>query len=442
MSLYKRPLYLTVAFFYLQNMHEEFLHYLWKHRRFSSKDLKTTQGEELRILSVGDHNTNAGPDFFNSRIMLDDQEWVGNVELHMKSSDWYVHGHEIDEAYDNVILHVVWIDNMMVFDANHNKVSTLELKRYINSELLEKYQSLRELKQWINCENQIDTIDVFTWEHWKGRLLVNRLHRKTKEFNTLFKKIDKNWEELLFLLLAKSFGLKINAESFFSIAKSISFKVFKKERFDVYALEALLFGQGNLLHDVTGSDEYMKALKKEYDYLKHKHQLVGNLLGLNFFRLRPANFPTIRLAQFASLYNIKESLFSKVIEVKRKEELYQIFEVNASAYWNDHYVFNKVSSKRIKKLSKSFIDLLIINTIIPIKYMYAKSLGKEIFEDLLVLYRSIKPEQNMVVNKFEAVKIKVSSAADSQSLIELYKNYCVGYKCLQCEIGNKLLNER
>lgn len=423
-------------------MHEEFLHYLWKHRRYRSLGLKITEGSVLRVLKVGEHNNNAGPDFLNSRIIIDDQEWVGNVELHIKSSDWYVHGHEVDEAYDNVILHVVWVDDMTVFDANHNKIATLELKNYVDEEFLNSYRSLRKLKKWINCEHRIKEVDDFTWMYWKEQLLIRRLYRKTEDFIGLFKKLDKNWEELLFLLLAKNFGLKINAETFFSIAKSISFSVFKKERFNILSLEALLFGQGNLLYNLTGSDEYMKALKKEYDYLKHKHQLSDNLLSLNFFRLRPSNFPTIRLSQFASLYNVNSHLFSKIIEAKRKEELYEIFEIVASEYWDRHYVFNKVSVKRVKKLSKSFIDLLIVNTVIPLKYMYAKSLGKEIFEDLLELYYSIKPEKNMVIDKFEAVKIKVSSAADSQSLIELYTNYCRSYKCLQCEIGNKLLNER
>ena len=420
-------------------MQEDFLHYIWQYQKLTTSVLKTVQGNKVQVISAGELNTNSGPDFYNSRIVIANQEWVGTVEIHLKASDWFVHQHQDDRAYGNVILHVVWENDVAVFDVNQNKLETLVLKGIVDEKLLFSYKNLLLKKNWINCENQIHTIDEFTLSFWKEKLLIQRLQRRSNELENELLGLENNWESLLFMLLAKNFGLKINASEFQLLAQNISYGVFKKELSSKLSLEALLFGHSNLLEE-TIEDPYYKSLQKEYLYLKQKHQLQESLVKLQFFRLRPSSFPTIRLSQFSVLYYNHKSLFSKVISTKTVSDIYELFSGATTEYWDEHYTFGKKSVKSKKKLSKSFIDLLVLNTIIPLKFIHAKTIGKENFEELLKLYKSINPEKNTIIDKFKELKIKANSSADSQSLIELKTRYCDQHKCLHCEIGNKLLH--
>ena len=420
-------------------MQEDFLHFIWQYQKFSTANLTTVCGKSIQVITVGTHNVNSGPDFFNSKISIDNQLWVGTVELHIKASDWYVHKHQHDSAYSNVILHVVWEANDKVYDNYENEIVTLELKSIVDVSLVQKYKKLIAQKSWINCENEIHTVGSFTISNWKEKLLINRLQRKAEFLEELLCKSQNNWEEVLFIMLAESFGLKINATQFKLMAKSISFSVLKKERVNRTNLEALFFGQSNLLagNDV---DSYYDELKKTYTYLKQKHGLKNSLVKLDFFRLRPANFPTIRLSQLASLYSENQNLFSKIIVTNQIKDLYKILTVAASDYWDIHYTFGNSSIKRKKVLSKSFINVLIINTVIPLKYAYEKSLGSNEFEKTMSLYAALKSENNSIVNNFKELEVSAESAVDSQALIELKTQYCDKHKCLHCEIGNKLLN--
>ena len=397
-------------------MQEEFLHYIWQYQKVTTLSLKTVQGNQLQVVSVGELNTNSGPDFYNSRIVIGNQEWVGTVEIHLKASDWYVHKHQNDSAYNSVILHVVWENDVAIFDVNQNKLETLVLKDVVDKKLLFSYKILLQKKNWINCENQIHTIDAFTLSFWKEKLLIQRLQRKANELERRLLEAENNWEALLYQMLAKNFGLKINASEFQLLAQNISFGVFKKELSNQFNLEALLYGQSNLLEESV-QDSYHQSLQKEYLYLKQKYQLKNSFVNVQFFRLRPASFPTIRLSQFSMLYHNKKSLFSKVIAAKTVSDIHELFSVSASEYWDEHYAFGNRSVKIKKRLSKSFIDLLILNTIIPLKFMYAKSIGKENFEELLQLYKSINPEKNTILTNFKKLKLKLESSVDSQSLI-------------------------
>jgi len=419
-------------------MQEDFLHYIWQYQKILTSKLKTIQGNKLQVVSVGELNINSGPDFYNSRIVIGTQEWVGTVEIHLKASDWFVHQHQNDTVYNNVILHVVWENDVAIFDVNQNKLETLVLKGIVDENLLFSYKKLLLKKNWINCENEIHTIDEFTLSFWKEKLLVQRLQRKASELQHKLLCLENDWEALLFQMLAKNFGLKINASEFQLLAQNISFGIFKKELPSQRGLEALLYGQGNLLEGFV-EDTYYQNLQKEYLYLKQKYKLEDSLVKFQFFRMRPSGFPTIRLSQFAVLYYNQKSLFSKVISKKTVSGIYELFSVSASEYWDKHYTFGDTSVKRRKQLSRSFIDLLIVNTIIPLKFLYAKSIGRDNFEELLQLYMSIKSEKNTILTRFKELKLKLESSADSQSLIELKTEYCNKQKCLQCEIGNKLL---
>ena len=420
-------------------MQEDFLHYIWKQKSFSTSDLKTVCHKPLQIIQLGQHNHNAGPDFFNAQLVIDSQKWAGNVEIHIKSSDWYVHNHETDKAYDNVILHVVWEHDTDIFRKDNSPIPTLELKDYVNRAQLDNYQKLLQSKSWINCETDFSAVEDFLLNNWLERLYFERLERKSQQIEDLLKVSNNDWEAVLFKMLSKNFGLKVNGESFLSIANSFDFSVVRKLQKDVYDIEALFFGQCHLLNE-DYQDSYYSDLKKRYQFLKQKFNLSSQgVLPLQFFRLRPPNFPTVRLSQLASLYISETHLFSKVIKLKTKEEFYALFDVQVTEFWNSHYTFSSVSKPSKKKLSKAFINLLIINTVIPLAFAYAKSLGKTIEDDILSLISSLTIENNSIVNKFISLKPVEKNALKSQSFIQLKTEYCDKNKCLQCAIGHSLI---
>ena len=422
-------------------MKEDFLHHVWQFKKFDIANLKTTKGESIQILNSGQYLQLAGPDFFNAQLIIGNQKWAGNVEIHLKSSDWYVHNHEKDSNYDSVILHVVWEYDVPIFRKDNSEIPTVELKEYVALSDLHKYQSLVSQKSWIYCENELQNVDNFIYKNWQERLFFVRLERKSQLIFELVETSNQDWEAVLFYLLAKNFGLNTNGELFFKVAKSIPFHVIRKESFSLESLEALLLGQANLLsHDFQ--DSYAKELQKSYAYLVQKYQLQEKVIGsVEFFKHRPDNFPTIRLAQLANLYFHRKNLFSLVMNSTSISELYQIFNLGVSKYWETHYNFDKESSKKMKKLSKSFIDLLVINTIIPLRFAYARSQNKEITQELIDLATLIPAEQNVIIEKFKIFGLQVNNVYESQALLELKKNYCDHKKCLDCTIGHFILKK-
>jgi Protein of unknown function (DUF2851) len=418
---------------------EDFLHYVWQYKKFDFSNLTTVSGEMLTIANSGQYLKQSGPDFFNAQISIDNQKWAGNIEIHVKSSDWYLHQHEKDTHYDNVILHVVWEHDTPVFRKDNSEIPVLELKQYVAKEIIESYRALLAPKSWIYCENEIKTIDAFILQHWKERLFFERLERKSIPIARLLSETENNWEAVLFCMMAKNFGLNTNGETFFKLSKSIPFSVIRKESFEVENLEALFFGAADLL-SLEAEDVYAKELRKRFDYLLQKHQLKKiHIEPVQFFKHRPDNFPTIRLAQLAMLYHRQQNLFSKIIAAKTLEEFYHLFDVSVSEYWQTHYQFDKTSPKKKKLFSKSFIDLLIINTIVPFQFAYAKSLGKEITEQILELMQTIVPEKNSIIEKFANFGVKAKNAFETQSLLQLKNDYCNPKQCLQCTIGIQLL---
>ncbi len=422
-------------------MKEEFLHYLWKFKKFDTLNLKTSNGEEITIVNVGQYLELSGPDFFNAQIVIGDQKWAGNVEIHLKSSDWYVHHHERDAAYENVILHVVWEHDTEIFRSNNTEIPVLELKKQVDLATIANYQSLMIPKSWIFCEKQLKDIDEFALRNWQERMFFERLERKSKPIYELLQLTNNDWEAVLFCLLAKNFGLNTNGEIFLKIAQSIPFSVIRKESFEVENLEALFLGNAGLL-ELEKEDNYFKDLKFRYFYLLHKYQLEKKIVEpVQFFKHRPDNFPTIRLSQLANLYHSQQNLFSKISTSGSIQNIYEAFDVSASNYWQNHYQFDKESPKKKKKLSKSFIDLIIINTIIPLQFAFAKSRGKEISEDLIQLLNLVAPEKNAIMDKFSSFGLKSKNAFETQSLLQLKNEYCNKSRCLECAIGMELLKK-
>ena len=441
-------------------MTEDFLHYLWKFQYFHQKNLQTQLGEPIEILKIGTYNTDAGPDFFNSKIKIGNTVWAGNIEVHINSSDWKKHNHHADKGYDNIILHLVFNDDKIIFRNNGEPLPTLELKDKIDLFLFEKYQNLIENKYWIPCEKQISEVDKFAINNWLERLLIERLERKSAAIIETLKLNKNNWQETFYQHLAKNFGFKLNAAPFELLAKSTPLAYLGKHKNSLTQIEAMLFGQAGMLSPTpsrpksTGllvseregeklPDDYRVQLQKEYLFLKQKFNLTPIDAHLwKFLRLRPVNFPTIRLAQFAQLIYKSESLFSKVINCSNIDELYDLFELKTSEYWQTHYLFDKISPKKIKNFGKNSVDIILINTIIPFIFVHGKEKGEEQFCDRAISFlEKINGENNAIIKNWKSLKMPVNTAYQTQALLELKHNYCDKKRCLNCNIGNNILKK-
>lgn len=421
---------------------EDFLHYLWKFQFFSHKELFTTGSEPIQIFTAGDHNINSGPDFFNAKVLIAQQLWAGNVEIHVKASDWYVHQHEKDSSYDNVILHVVWQHDVDIYRENNSVIPTLELQRFTPQSLLFNYHQLFSKKSnYIHCENDFSKVDEFTLNNWLEKLYIEKLVHKSSLISKLLVQTKNDWEAVFFKLLAKNFGLKVNGEAFLNLSNSFEFSILRKEQKDLQYLEALLFGQAGLL-EADHQSNYFQNLKKEYKYLSRKYNLDPLYNNqFQFFRLRPNNFPTIRIAQLANLYFMHKTLFSKVLNVKNLKDYYTIFSNGTSEFWKTHYNFNAISKRSVKSLTKSFIDLLLINTIVPLLFVYGKRSAKWNEEELFALLKQIKPEKNNIIRELNNLNINAKNAFETQALLHLKSEYCDKHLCMQCAVGNVLLRK-
>lgn len=419
---------------------EDFLHYIWNFKLFTKLNLKTTNNETLQILKSGQHNTDAGPDFFYAQLKIDDTTWAGNVEIHINSSDWLKHQHEKDLAYDNVILHVVYNHNVEIKNSKGIVIPTLELKNIIDYKLIDNYKSLMTNKNWIPCANQIKEVDTFLLNNWLERLVIERLERKSIEIKSSLELNKNNWEETFYQQLFKYFGLKVNAEPFLLLSKGIPLKIIEKHN-TIQSIESLLFGQAGFLTKAF-EDDYYKKLQKEYLFLASKFLLTPLDQSVwKFLRLRPANFPTLRIAQLANLLAKEPRLFSKILSTNSVQELHKMFELTASKYWDNHYQFGVLQSKNLsKKTGKLMIDSLIINVVVPILFVYATTTQHEELKNKAIQFlEKLTSEKNTILLNFEKLGVKSRNALHSQALIELKTNYCFQKKCLNCSIGNSLI---
>lgn len=426
-------------------MREDLLHYVWKSQRFPKTELTSSSSNSISVIHPGQHNSSSGPDFFNARICIDGQEWAGNVEIHLKSSDWYAHHHEQDVNYNNVILHVVWEDDAPIFRKDGTAIPTLVLKDYIEPRVLHSYQKLVYNKKYkfANCEGVATEVDEMIWGSWHQRLFVERLEQKSKLVREYLAQSNNDWEAMLFIMLMKNFGLNKNGNSFLAVARHMDFGIIKKVRADLLQLESFFYGTIGFLEDENIRDEYYLKMQTEFKYLKHKFRLTPyNGERPVFYGLRPLNFPTIRLSQLSNLLHGQPNLFGKVMDAKTLKDFYLLLQVNASDYWNTHYTFGKPSSKRKKGISKNFIHLLLINTIVPLRFWYAKFRGKDETEELMDLMMELPPENNAIIEGYKGMGVLSESAFESQAKIELFNGYCSHNRCLNCHIGVHLLGRK
>ena len=421
---------------------EDFLHYVWKFRLFDRIDLQTNDGEELEILSAGLHNSDSGPDFQNARVRIGETVWAGNVEVHLSSSDWQKHGHAADNAYGNVILHVVYRDDEPLILTNGRRVPTLELQNRIPADLYNRYHNLIFGNQTIiPCEANIGSVDSLTLHNWLTRVLVERLEKRSAAVITALNKNRGDWEETFYQFLAANFGFKTNALPFELLAKSMPQNILAKHKNNPVQIEALIFGQAGFLNDSV-ADEYPLKLKKEYGFLQKKYQLtpVENHLW-KFMRLRPLNFPTIRLAQFAALVVRSNHLFSKLLEIRDVKGLRDLFtDIKVNTYWETHYRFDVGSTPSAKNLGPASIDVLLLNTLALFLFSYGKhNQVQHYINRSLQLLEYLPNENNKIVTDFSNLGVKIKTAFESQALLELKNNYCNYKKCLQCGVGNRIL---
>lgn len=414
---------------------EEFLYYIWQFRKWD-KDVPflSTHGEKIEVISPGQRNGDAGPDFTNAKVKINNVLWVGNVEIHVKSQDWLVHNHQQNKAYHNIILHVVYLQNHTHTLGNF---STIELKDKISLDLISKYQKLNNPNHFIPCEALVAEIDTTHIAAFEERLFVQRLETKSKQLSRRITNLKGDWEALLFEEMGYTFGLKINAEPFRNLARSFPFTVLQKNKTNA---AALLFGQAGFLENPQ--DKYSKNLYNAYAFLAHKYQLTSLAPHLfKYFRLRPANFPGVRIAQWTAVYTKSTSLFQDLIELDKIDDFHTFFRgIKTDDYWDSHYKLNQKSSRIYpKEISKNWVNLFLINTWIPILYTYGIFIGNHYFERITHLMTQIPPEENKTIQNFKRLGIKVEHALSSQAFLELKKNFCNQKKCLHCNLGNQIL---
>ncbi len=423
-------------------MSESFLHYLWQFQYFDKKELKTTAGEQLVIFNPGMLNGDAGPDFSQAKAKIDGIDWAGNVEIHIQSSGWMDHGHHLDQAYENVVLHVVWTEDKPVYRMDGSRIPTLELKERVDEKLIKEYTKLINQPSIIPCEHSFRSIDNLIKLSMVDKALMKRLEDKANRVNSLLAQNNGDWEETAYQLLAANFGFKVNKEPFVLLAKVLPYKIIQKHRDQLLQIEALLFGQAGFLIAKT-KDEYITDLYNEYSFLSKKYSLSQSRMNpaqWKYLRLRPANFPTLRIAQFASMLQTKKSIFSQLIEAVGYKDLQRFFEITTSSYWQSHYRFGKKAEGIVPSFGESSTDVVIINTVVPLLVAYGKAKDDWSLVDKAVnILQQIPMEKNKIVTVWKNLGYSGKTAFDSQGLIELYQNFCQQRQCLNCAIGSSIL---
>jgi Protein of unknown function (DUF2851) len=423
-------------------MNESFLQYLWQFQYFNKSDLQTTTGEKVEIFKQGVLNTNSGPDFSNAKIKIGSIEWAGNVELHTKASGWTDHKHDDDAAYENVVLHVVWQNDKKIIRKDGSHLPTLELKDRVDQTLIHHYRKMIDSGLQIPCENSLESINDITRLSMLDKALVERLQFKSQFVRELLKDNNNDWEETCYQVVAKNFGFKVNSDPFLQLARNLPYKILLKHTDHLLQVEALLFGVAGFLEGGI-QDEYFIKLQKEFKLLSTKYSLEEKKLNpvqWRFLRLRPANFPTVRIAQFASMIAGTRGVFSKFIEAKDYADLANVLNVDQSTYWLNHYRFGKKANAVVNSLGQSSLDNVIINSVAPLMVAYGiEKADQEYIERAQKILQQVGAENNKITRVWNAVNWKVKTAFDSQALIELFNNYCQQKNCLNCTIGASIL---
>lgn len=427
-------------------MREDFLHYVWQQQYFDKQALCTETGEEVTVLHPGFHNTDAGPDFLNARLQLGEVEWNGSVEIHLRASDWHRHQHQTDARYDQVVLHVVLTDDQPVLRTDGTSIPTLALAGRIPLEMLQTYQQLQAAPPAsLPCAPFLSQIPEITRLSMVDRALLERMERKAATVQLIYQQLDNDWEATAWHVLAAGFGFKKNTEPLARLAKVLPLRILRRHRHDLLQTEALLLGQAGFLSGVQQqedvADDYVQKLQAEYEFLRHKYALENTGLKeheWNFLRMRPANFPTVRLAQLAALLHARPLLFDALLSAQNVAMLEQFFSAASSAYWHTHYRPGRAG--KVPVLGRSSMHLLITNVVVPLRVAYARSVGQtDQVEAALHLLTELPAEKNHVLTLYDGLPFTHRTAADSQGLLMLATAYCQPLRCVECAIGSRIL---
>lgn len=425
------------------NFPEDFLHYVWQFRSFDNNDLKTADEQNLKIIHQGFLNKNAGPDFNNSKIQIGDTVWAGNVEIHIKSSDWLKHNHQSDASYENVILHVVYENDVEIKRIDSSVLPVLELKNRIADELIKKYETLFLTLTDFPCIAQIQSVDKLIIDSFLSRTLIERFEQKTNAVIETLNELNGNWDETFYRFMARNFGFKVNALPFELFAKAVPQQIYGKHKDNPLQIEALVFGSAGFLNDKF-EEEYPMKLKQEFQFLQKKYNIKPIEVSIwKFMRMRPQNFPTLRLAQFAALIVKANHLFSKVMEISGIAELRGLFEnLPVNDYWKTHYHFKKETDGVSPQIGKTSVDNILLNTVALFLFAYGKHTGTQFYISRAIkLLESLPAEQNAITDKFTSAGVVMDNAFASQGILQLKKQYCDEKKCLSCGIGIKILKQ-
>jgi len=423
-------------------MKEDFLHFVWQTKRFDLSSLQSTEGEKIELVSFGIHNHDAGPDFLNGRVRIGGTEWAGNIEMHLKSSQWYEHKHQEDKAYDNVILHVVLEEDKPVLRKNGGRIPCLELKQLVHPDLTGSYRALIENNKKIPCYTQFASVPEHITHLFLSRILIERLEEKTSFILEELTRNEQDWNAVCYKYIGRCFGLSVNTDAFEMLCHSLDWKILSKHKDQLLHVEALLYGQAGML-ERDFVDSFPKTLKREYHFLQTKYGLAPiPSQTWKFMRMRPANLPTVRIAQFAFFIFKTEFLFSKILAARNVKELSQIFSLHLDNYWKTHYMFDKESKACRKTLGKSMIQLIIINGVVPLYFAYGISIGEESYkEKALSILEELPPEKNRVLQFWSELNMRPANAVESQALLHLKKHFCDRKQCLRCAVGNHVLKK-
>lgn len=416
---------------------EELLHFIWQFRLFNQLELYSTDDEKIKIFEVGQSNKDAGPDFLFSQISIDGQEWRGHVEIHVEGIDWFKHGHQLDAAYNAVVLHVVFRNPVQVLREDGTSIPCLELGPFIDAKVPTHYRAIMENLHWIPCEKQLPHVPELSKIQMMQRMAAARLEQRHIQIHELLTDTFNDWERVLFLMLCRGFGMKVNAQPFLELGRLVDLMLIRKYRAEPFKIEAMIFGQAGFLADAP-KEGYIKKLADEYLYLKSIHHLQERkVFEWKFMRMRPYNFPTFRLAQLSALYSRQPYLFEQVMHCREITDLYQLLiDVTPSSFWETHFVLGKTTISHTTQLSPSFIEHISINAFIPVIFSYGKYMGIDGLQaQALEWLEQLKGEKNKITRKFNELTLSASSAADSQGLLQLKKEYCDQKRCLECGIG-------
>lgn len=420
-------------------MKEDFLHFLWKNRLFEPLSPVTFDGESVEIINVGRHNIHAGPDFSDARIRIARTLWAGNVEIHVRASDWNRHGHQTDPLYRNTILHVVADHDVVVRNDAGAAIPALEISW--PQAIEHNYQLLMEQHDWVNCASRLNKIDPFRIRFFLNGLAIERIQKKIAVIENLMAVSKDDWNETFYLLLSRSFGFRQNGDPFEMLARSLPLQVIQRHRLSLLQVEALLFGQAGLLGEPTLFEEYPQQLAREYEFLSAKYHLKPMSCHLwKFMRMHPRNFPTIRMAQLAGVLHGSPSLFTNLIAAKTMDEYRSLFRTGISPYWDTHYTFFNTSKKQTKEMGESSFQLILVNVLVPFLFLYGDRHNKQELKDhALNLMEELPAEDNVILRQWTASGITPVNALESQALIHLHHEYCELHKCLECNIGQRLI---